>query len=375
MHIRRVTVVVVACAAAVVGGYLWKRDRDQFFCDMFPDSIDYRAEYADQLERTNRLVSVSDIKRLRQEFPYQSLASRLEFEVGKPLPETPALSSATRAGLDEQDVPEAESAQAIAQVFADMRAKSIRLLHEEAVGRFASRAGFGFTRMPAVGPDSLPFSARDPVPLDSAPTASEQHSAEISVSYPESADDKLVEKWKLPGHSRLSELVSESRDDFLSPITFGHVKNREAVAGFIPHEIHSPIQPPVNDAAPALPDDNLDEDNPTSRWKIIQLELVSLLKHDTPAVYLSEHLPRMEDLSDERTRPLNNFESAALKQLQAGEEISAQTTGNIIEMVGAIRASKQCLDCHQVPRGTLLGAFTYCLQRDPPIDISPVASN
>ncbi len=105
------------------------------------------------------------------------------------------------------------------------------------------------------------------------------------------------------------------------------------------------------------------------RWRIVRLELVSLLKHGTPAVYSSEHLPNMEELTDVKTRPLTAFEANALDTLRAGEELTAQTNGNVIEMVGAIRASNDCMKCHEVPRGTLLGAFSYQLQRDPPIRV------
>lgn len=39
----------------------------------------------------------------------------------------------------------------------------------------------------------------------------------------------------------------------------------------------------------------------------------------------------------------------------------------------SLRASKQCLQCHKVQRGELLGAFTYELQRDPAI-VEPVGT-
>jgi hypothetical protein len=36
-------------------------------------------------------------------------------------------------------------------------------------------------------------------------------------------------------------------------------------------------------------------------------------------------------------------------------------------MFGAVRAAKQCLKCHFVQRGELLGAFSYVLDRTMPI--------
>jgi hypothetical protein len=35
-------------------------------------------------------------------------------------------------------------------------------------------------------------------------------------------------------------------------------------------------------------------------------------------------------------------------------------------MVGALRAARQCLECHEGRRGDLLGTFSYVLQRVPP---------
>jgi len=37
------------------------------------------------------------------------------------------------------------------------------------------------------------------------------------------------------------------------------------------------------------------------RWQLTRLELVSLLKHQPPAAYISEHLPRMQELSSDDT--------------------------------------------------------------------------
>ena len=43
------------------------------------------------------------------------------------------------------------------------------------------------------------------------------------------------------------------------------------------------------------------------------------------------------------------------------------STVNRVRMVGAVRATTQCLDCHRVERGALLGAFSYDLWRTPPL--------
>ena len=99
-----------------------------------------------------------------------------------------------------------------------------------------------------------------------------------------------------------------------------------------------------------------------------RLELVSLLKHEKPAVYVSRSLPRMEDLKDVKTRALSRFEQSALKQLRDGEDVVTKASLNRIEMIGSLRATKQCQQCHDVKSGALLGAFSYELLRDPQLD-------
>ena len=71
----------------------------------------------------------------------------------------------------------------------------------------------------------------------------------------------------------------------------------------------------------------------------------------------------MKELAAAATRCLDEFESTALEQLESGQELIVQTSSEHIRMVGSIRAAIQCLECHQVRRGTLLGAFTYRLGR------------
>lgn len=90
-----------------------------------------------------------------------------------------------------------------------------------------------------------------------------------------------------------------------------------------------------------------------------RLELVSLLKHETPRVYVSKHLPRMDELTDAPTRPLDGFERDSLVKLLRGDNVVVSAGETRMQMLGAVRASKTCLKCHAVERGALLGAFTY----------------
>jgi hypothetical protein len=85
-------------------------------------------------------------------------------------------------------------------------------------------------------------------------------------------------------------------------------------------------------------------------------------------MYVSENLPRMEELKSAPTRNLSAFEQDGLKALRGGEDLVVDSHLNQIRMVGSIRATKACMKCHEVNRGELLGAFSYLLQRDPPVE-------
>ena len=97
-------------------------------------------------------------------------------------------------------------------------------------------------------------------------------------------------------------------------------------------------------------------------WRFRNLELVSLLKHDEPRVYLSKNLPRMGELRNAPTRPLDAFEAAALPRL-AKDDLVVHSTDERLRVLGSIRATQECLACHAKKEGDLLGAFSYTLDR------------
>jgi hypothetical protein len=75
----------------------------------------------------------------------------------------------------------------------------------------------------------------------------------------------------------------------------------------------------------------------------------------------------MTELNQAKTRELSGFERKALQTLNDGEELAVDARLNRIHLLGAVRATKQCIECHEVNRGDLLGAFSYELRRDPPV--------
>ena len=67
-----------------------------------------------------------------------------------------------------------------------------------------------------------------------------------------------------------------------------------------------------------------------------RLQLVSLLKYDSPQVYVLDEFPRMDRLddADAPTRELDDFESRSLKQLTDGEEIVVEDIDVSLRMNG-----------------------------------------
>jgi hypothetical protein len=59
-------------------------------------------------------------------------------------------------------------------------------------------------------------------------------------------------------------------------------------------------------------------------------------------------------------RPLDVFEIAGVAELSQGKQLFVRNRGNVIRMLGALRATQQCLKCHDDQKnGDLLGAFSY----------------
>lgn len=96
-------------------------------------------------------------------------------------------------------------------------------------------------------------------------------------------------------------------------------------------------------------------------WELKSLDLVGMLKHDAPVVYVSEKL-EMTKLKELPTRSLDFFELAGLEELQKGKEVFVRGKEGTIRLLGAVRAAKQCQSCHDCTEGTLLGAFSYTLR-------------
>jgi hypothetical protein len=307
-------------------------------------------------EKTGKkLDKVAIVERLRKKYAFESMASRLRYESDKKREDNPTLSSATQKRIQEADK-QFEKSQNTKLAYSMMRSNSLRLLHEEEVETFIGRPGAGLVRITPPGPSYLPGNPHRNLPLASNEMI--RSGDETPVSLPDTKTAATTRRVFLPAQQSLEEFHQNGEREFLSARSFGYIKNRNEVAGFQSHGFaHAPQLLSHIDRPWYRKEKEL--------WAMHRLELVSLLKHDKPAVYVSRNLPRMEELEDAESRALSTFEDSALQRLRDGKDVVTKASLNRIEMMGSLRATKQCLQCHDVKSGALLGAFSYELLRDP----------
>src|SRR5262249_20795324 len=213
------------------------------------------------------------------------------------------------------------------------RAYRLRRLHEETVWLFVNSPGFGEQRMLAfLSPKRLTAGPRTesaiPQPDPCTPSAG---SPEEGTWEPRAGEEDL------------DRVHRDGVADFANPEGFGFVKDRRQVAGFQPHQFSR------------VP-------GPAERWAVRTVDLVGLLLHDEPVAYVSAQLPRMDELREAPTRPLDGFEASGLEELRRGEDLVVGSVPGGIRMLGAVRSARQCVQCHGGERGDLLGAFSYTLR-------------
>jgi hypothetical protein len=291
---------------------------------------------------------------LADRFPVESLAERLAYETRRPPAASPGQEPDAAHDRSEHAavLPTADALRDLDELYAGegfhgrFRAGSLRIVHASQVDQFVNSDGFGIGRMSVPSTWYAELRAKRPlVPLGtlkskcspvenvgSQPLASSAMPAE-----PPSLD------WVEPFHN-------EALVDFVNMLGFGYVQDRRHVVGF---ESHGFSQLPWQQR---------------QQWQTIRVELVSLLKHDQPGVYVSEYLPAMDQLRNAPVRPLDAFEERSLALLAQGGDVEAEAAGQQVRMLGAIRAAKKCLDCHAVEHGALLGAFSYVLL---PANVAP----
>jgi hypothetical protein len=264
----------------------------------------------------------------REEFAFQSLEGRIP--KGKPITLAKPLTTAAAKRLDAQEV-RFESA------FKE-RATLLQALHERTRRFFVQARGAGAERGLITDEDVLlNWGTRTSLVEQPGPPA----------DFPLSAGDQLTTVAPEDDHHEHHGFASFL---FLNPAGFGFIKNRRQVAGFEPHAFRG--QPGQQSAG--------------TRMKIDHVQLVGILMLEQPVVYLTDGLPSMEQVRQGKTRGLDPFEEAGLRSLREGEDLFVAVKGTTVRMLGALRATKQCLHCHDANRGDLLGALSYTLRPRPP---------
>lgn len=264
------------------------------------------------------------IGELRLQYPVTSLNSRLSFE------ETGNQKDESEILLLDSDVEQrlAEFEQGL-DLENSYRGIALSQLHNDTYRRFAAAEGFGPARMAMIPKkgrlDHLAYS-RDPTALPLSLKSQANTSASVITE------------------SVHTEVLKDSFDSD----SFGDITDSKYGAGF---ETHGPHH--LNTAIGVMDDDD------TASWQLTRLELVSLLRHDEPRVYVAETIPLMNELADIPHRALNKFEAEALPQLKTQRDTVIKETPDGAVMLGAVRAASDCLQCHNGPRGKLLGAFSY----------------
>lgn len=302
---------------------------------------------------SNLSARYEEVKLARAKYPIVSMAERLAYEPARPVETSgerhvAALSLAphVEAALVDQERDEEDL---------DYYARGFDRLHTAYYEEFVASEGFGNQRMRSMYDprnlgtlQSLENELLPPGQLPDTPGPSDNAT---SVAPPASATDAPVARAPAPNLGLLESLHRTGAEQFLNPRRFGYVKAREHTVGFQPHRID---RPPVF---------NRYDKSKSGDWTVAKLELISLLRHPEPRVYVSSRLPRMEELKAAQTRPLDSFEARTLPRLKAAHDIVHEEGANQVRMLGAVRASQSCLQCHNVTRGDLLGAFSYELRR------------
>ena len=288
---------------------------------------------------------IQKLSKLRAENPLVSVAGRLRYE-------TKAADALARPEEDSQPPelnPEVEKRLNMTDggsfgIHGNFRQYSLRNLHYSISDEFVMARGFGPVRMAGVQAERVELPNSPAIPLPSAPSPEADYDFEHGSAAPV-VDQAAINA--TPPRNDLLAMHDSGIEDFLESERMGFVKDRDHVAGFVSHRFTK------------MPGLAVPKDQPPASWKIIRLELVSLLKHDTPMAYVSKNLPQMDELRDAPTRPLDPFEQRSLDSLSSDEDVMIDETPDRIRMIGSLRAGKSCLECHSVHRGDLLGALTY----------------
>src|SRR5579872_5459228 len=272
-----------------------------------------------------------ELAQAKEEYHFESMENRLPKQSSRNIP-PPSNPEHLRSF-------EAEVASALNEPESSRRNFTLIVLHGTSVDRFVKRSGFGVGR--TVRTPSSESLLKQLQSSDLTRTPVQQPDYTNPFISPSNNLTPLLQDWT---PHKMLHLHNDGTLNFINPIGFGYIKDREHVAGF---QKHGMTKVPKAD----------------SRWSVAHLELVGLVVHEKPVVYMTANLPQMEEAQHAPKRPLDTFELEGLEALRGGEDLYYRGSEDKARMLGSIRAVEQCLKCHGGSRGDLLGAFSYGLRR------------
>ncbi len=312
------------------------------------------------LPKLNKKESEKVIQALREEFPFESIEERMKN------------AQSTEQRLEKRRALRNRKTSLPSHVDYQYqrRVQALKALHENATEAFVNADQFGFSRMPQISPKQLfahqtsnklivferdsdkKYGAEKEIELAAQVKYGRVEQRAAGVPYRPVINDAAK---RFPSQQELAMSHLYARQEFTA--NAGYVKSLKKVSGFQPHSIGSDMvksywRPELKSSGPGKPG-----------WKLNRLELVGMLLHDQPRVYVSDQLPDMEKLDAYKTRDMNAFEKKAIKKILEGESTVVKATNSRIQMVGALWATKNCLQCHRAKSGDVLGAFSYEILR------------
>jgi len=285
---------------------------------------------------------------LRLRYPITSVAERLAYEP----PRVPTPGQAAQWNLAPHVAERLQSRENEVEWRSRWsRQRQLYMLHADNFGSFVRAQNFGVGRMaePTFQPSRITLPEVESVPLP-------KFDANIRESSAAAASQAVAKAPAFSSQTAGYKLHDSGVRQFVDPERLGYAQGRDHVIGFEAHGFQS---------LPKLSE----QDSVEQEWLIAKLELVSMLKHGEPQVYMSDQLPKMDQLKNVPTRPLDAFEAGSLEKLRTDEDLAIVEKPNTVRMLGALRAGRSCLECHSVERGALLGAFSYELRRVQPIAV------
>jgi len=271
---------------------------------------------------------------LKHEFPYETLVDRL--------PPRMAMNTSPPSDLGRLDKLESEIQRKEYDVAGHYWSEALHDLHENSVDEFVNRPGFGFGRIMSNDQVVSEIKTFRNIVHDRSPVRQPDYLNPFTP--PSKKHISALQSWNT---GEMFNIHDNGVLDFVNTNGLGYVKDREHVAGF---QKHGMSKVPKG----------------STEWSVAHIDLVGLVVHEKPVVYITANLPQMDEVSSAPKRPLDSFELAGLETLREGEDLYYRGAGDKARMLGSIRCVKQCLACHGGSRGDLLGAFSYGLIRETP---------